>query len=176
MAGCSAALSKGSIRWRAHLIFLTVGTQFGFDRLVMAVDECLSTGGVREEIFAQIGPGKYVPAYMKCVRTLEHGEYERILQSCNQIISHAGIGSIATAMRLQKPMLVMPRQKRYNEVVNDHQVKTSQKFEKMGYILAAYDTSDLEEKLNCLQDFVPKQRVPNRNGVYACISDYMSGK
>jgi len=36
------------------MIFLTVGTQFPFDRLVKAVDETVRKNGLDEQIFAQV--------------------------------------------------------------------------------------------------------------------------
>ena len=43
------------------MIFLAVGTQFPFDRLVKALDDCLDTGIIDEEIFGQIGETSYKP-------------------------------------------------------------------------------------------------------------------
>jgi UDP-N-acetylglucosamine transferase subunit ALG13 len=43
------------------MIFLTVGTQFPFDRLVRAVDEAFDNGAIDEEVFAQIGETSYRP-------------------------------------------------------------------------------------------------------------------
>ena len=39
------------------MIFLAVGTQFGFDRLVKVVDEAIGWQLIQDAVFAQIGPG-----------------------------------------------------------------------------------------------------------------------
>ena len=46
------------------MIFVTVGTQLAFDRLVSAVDTWASTAG-GDEVFAQIGPSALQPKRLK---------------------------------------------------------------------------------------------------------------
>jgi UDP-N-acetylglucosamine transferase subunit ALG13 len=156
------------------MIFLTIGTLFEFDRLVRAVDELISSGNIQEEVIAQIGPGKYKPQSMKYIESLEKSEYEKVIQQCSALISHAGMGSISMAIKYQKPLIVMPRLKKYGEHVNDHQLHTALKFEELGYILAAYDENELVEKIKLLKTFIPKSRVPNRQGVIDRISSYLN--
>jgi len=156
------------------MIFLTIGTLFEFDRLVRAVDELISSGSIQEEVFAQIGTGKYKPSSMKYVESLEKSEFEKVIQQCTALISHAGMGSISMAIKYQKPLIVMPRLKKYGEHVNDHQLHTALKFEELGHILAAYDENELVEKIKLLKTFIPKSRVPNRQGVIDRISSYLN--
>ena len=155
------------------MIFLAVGTQFGFDRLVKAIDEAIERGLIQDTVFAQIGPGTYFPKRMEYVVSLEKEVFDKTLNSCEAIISHAGMGNIALALKMGKPLLVMPRRKRYGEVVNDHQVDTARKFEHLGHILVAYDTDELPDKIKLLKTFVPKPRIPNRQGVIDRISRFL---
>jgi beta-1,4-N-acetylglucosaminyltransferase len=147
------------------MIFLAVGTQFGFDRIVKAVDRAIEQKLVQDEIFAQIGPGQYKPVAMKYVVNLEKDEFDKTFNSCNAMISHAGMGNISLALKLGKPLLVMPRLKQYGEVVNNHQIDTARKFEQLGHVLAAYDEKELIEKIKLLNTFTPTKRTPNRQGV-----------
>lgn len=156
------------------MIFLAVGTQFGFDRLIKAIDEAIEKGLVPEAVFAQIGPGSYLPKRMKYVISLDKEAFDETLKSCEAIISHAGMGNIALALKMQKPLLVLPRQKKYGEVVNDHQVDTARKFEQLGHILAAYDTEELVEKIKLLRSFVPAPRIPNKQGVIDRIGQFLA--
>lgn len=155
------------------MIFLSVGTQFGFDRLVKAVDECLGNRSIEAEIFAQIGPGAYVPKHMPSVSSLDRDAFELQARSCEALISHAGMGSITLALRMKKPLLVVPRRKKYGEVVNDHQVGTARRFSEEGHIIVAYDTHDLAEQIRLLKEFVPKAREPNRQGVVDRITEQL---
>lgn len=156
------------------MIFLAVGSQFGFDRLVKAVDDAIERGHISDAVFAQIGPGPYLPKQMEYVVSLEKEVFDKTLNTCEAIISHAGIGNIALALKQGKPLLVMPRRKQYGEVVNDHQLDTARKFEELGHVLAAYDTDELIEKIKLLKTFIPKPRVPNRQGVIDRISQFLA--
>ena len=140
------------------MIFLTVGTQFGFDRLVKAVDETVGQGVIAEEVFAQIGSGEYEPRNIKFARMLEKEDFDTKLAEASAVISHAGIGTITTAINLNKPVLAMPRLKGFGELVNDHQLHTARKFEQLGHILAVYSSDDLPAKIELLKHFVPKVR------------------
>lgn len=140
------------------MIFLAVGTQFGFDRLVKVVDEAIEQGLVQDTVFAQIGPGSYMPKRMEYVVSLENEEFDKVLNSCDAMVSHAGMGNIALALKQGMPLLVMPRLKRFGEVVNDHQVDTARKFAELGHVLAAYDEGDFLEKIKQLKSFIPKKR------------------
>ena len=95
------------------MIFLTVGTQFPFDRLVKAVDDVFDDGLIDEEIFAQIGESSYKPRNFECVNTLDKRRFDRLIQETSGIISHAGVGTITMALDNEKPLLVMPRLARH---------------------------------------------------------------
>ena len=147
------------------MIFLTVGTQFPFDRLVKSVDQAFDKGLIDEEIFAQIGETSYRPRNIEWVASLDKKAFDKHLKEASSIIGHAGMGTITMALKNYKPLLVMPRLKRYREHVNDHQVDTARKFEELGHVLVAYDVEDLPDSIRKLKNFVPKERKANPNAV-----------
>lgn len=140
------------------MIFLTVGTQFPFDRLVRAVDDFLDTHDLQDEVFAQIGNSTYKPRHFEAVATLDKEAFDRCFRQASAIIGHAGMGTIVLALDCSKPLLAMPRQKKYGEVVNDHQMALADEFEALGHILVGHNASELAAKLIRLKSFVPKQR------------------
>lgn len=156
------------------MIFLAVGTQFGFDRLVKAVDEAIGRQLIQDTVFAQIGPGSYLPRRMEYVVSLEKEEFDTVLNSCDAMISHTGIGNIALALKMGKPLLVMPRLKRFGEVVNDHQVDTARKFEQLGHILVAYEVEELPERIEQLKTFVPCKREAQPQAVVERIAQFLT--
>ena len=91
------------------MIFLTIGTQFPFNRLLKAVDDCFDNGLINEEIFAQIGNSSYRPHNFEAVSFLEKDLFDKHIREASCIISHAGIGSITMALNYNKPLLVMPK-------------------------------------------------------------------
>ncbi|MBA7651210.1 hypothetical protein ES703_59027 [subsurface metagenome] len=156
------------------MIFLTVGTQFPFDRLVKCVDDAVSQNGFKEEIFAQIGESSYRPRNFEGVSSLEKRLFDKRIREASGIISHAGIGTIMMALDNRKPLLVMPRLRKYGEVVNDHQVAIARKFEELGHILVAYDTKDLLQKMKQLRTFVPRKRKAQPHAVAERIARFLN--
>jgi len=155
------------------MIFLTVGTQFPFDRLVKAIDDLIEQKGLTEEFFCQIGSSSYVPRNFKAVSSLEKHLFDKYMRQASSIISHAGMGTITAALQFDKPLLVMPRLAQYKEVVNDHQVAIARKFEADGHLLAAYDTSELPDKFEQLRSFIPQPRDCQPQQVAQRIADYL---
>ena len=147
------------------MIFLTVGTQFPFDRLVRAVDSIIDKGLISETLFAQIGESSYKPRNFESAACLEKGVFDDYMRQASGIIGHAGMGTITMALSNRKPLLVMPRLKRYHEVVNDHQLAIAKKFSELGHILAVYDAKDLPEGVRRLESFVPLGRKANPEAV-----------
>jgi len=156
------------------MIFLTVGTQFPFDRLVEAVDQVAGKNGFDEQIVAQTGDGSYRPANFEAAPSLEKALFDRHFAGADSIISHAGMGTITMALEQSKPLLVMPRLKKYGEVVNDHQLAIAKKFEQLGYLLVAYGAEDVPEKMKQLKSFVPKERKTSADAVTARISAFLN--
>lgn len=156
------------------MIFLTVGTQFPFDRLVRSVDEAISQNGFDEEIFAQVGDSSYRPRNFEAVPSLEKCVFDKYVRGASCIIGHAGIGIITTALENNKPLLVMPRLKRYGEVVNDHQLAIAKRFELLGHVLVAYKTEELPRKIKQLRTFVPRKRESQHQAVTDRITRFLN--
>ncbi len=156
------------------MIFLTVGTQFPFDRLVKSVDEMLSENGFEEEIFAQIGESSYQPRNFEAVPFLEKRLFDKHICEASGIISHGGIGTIAMAIEHNKPLLAMPRLKRYGEVVHDHQIAIVKRFELLGHVLVAYETAELPAKIKQLKSFVPRKRKTQPQAVVERIAQFLN--
>lgn len=156
------------------MIFLTVGTQFPFDRLVKAVDDACIEHSFAEEIVAQVCCSSYKPKNFETAQSLEKSLFDNYISQASGIISHAGMGTITIALEHNKPLLVMPRLKKYGEVVNDHQVAISRKFEKLGHILVAYTADELPEKMKQLKSFIPQPRNVQTKAVVERIGTFLN--
>lgn len=155
------------------MIFLTVGTSFPFDRLVEAVDEAVSAKKITNSIFAQVGRGGYRPRNFDSVETLEKNEFDNYFHQADAVIAHAGMGTITMALEQNKPILVMPRLKKYGELVNDHQLATAKRFEQLGHVLAIYETSELPAKADLLKSFQPVPRLTQVEKVAERIGTFL---
>ncbi len=128
------------------MIFVTVGTQLPFDRLIKAVDLWASKNqGV--DVCAQIGPTKYQPQHMQWSQFIDAEEFRNKVEQADSIVAHAGMGSIIMALELGKPIVVMPRCAHLGEHRNDHQVATARKLVTQGLINVAFDEEELAHKL-----------------------------
>jgi UDP-N-acetylglucosamine transferase subunit ALG13 len=155
------------------MIFLTTGTQFAFDRLVEAVDQACSEGLLDQDVFAQIGESRYRPRAFRFVLRLGRADYTRWMDAATAVIGHAGMGTITEAMDRGKPLLVMPRLKRFGEVVNDHQVDITRRFAEAGHVLAVYDAADIPEGIQRLKTFVPRPREASPQAVAERIRRFL---
>jgi UDP-N-acetylglucosamine transferase subunit ALG13 len=155
------------------MIFITVGTSFPFDRLVQAIDDAVTNKEIEAEFFAQVGKGGYRPKNFDSVETLNKGIFDEHFEKADAVISHAGMGTIAMALEQNKPIMVMPRMKKYKELVNDHQLSAAKRFEKLGHVISAYDTTQLIDKFTMLKSFVPIHRESSVKQVSARIGVFL---
>lgn len=140
------------------MIFVTVGAQMPFDRLIRAVDEW-SAHHRRTDVFAQIGRDAWRPKHIRWSEFLGPKEFRDNVTDSDAVIAHAGMGSILTALELSKPIVVMPRRGDLHETRNDHQVATAKQFLAQGRILVAFDESHLWEKLEHLSTFKAGEQI-----------------
>lgn len=122
------------------MIFVAVGTQFPFDRLIRSVDEWAEQHGVNG--IAQIAGGEYQPQHLHWERFMSTDTFNQHLQAASLIISHAGMGNIITALENRKPIIVMNRQHALGEHRNDHQLDG---LAWMGQLPGVYTASTQEE-------------------------------
>jgi UDP-N-acetylglucosamine transferase subunit ALG13 len=102
------------------MILVTVGTHpQGFERLVKAADELAAD--LDEEVVIQYGSSSYVPQHARGFRWATSQEMERLTTEARVVISHAAAGAIILALHAGKPLVLVPRLKQYNELLDDHQ-------------------------------------------------------
>jgi UDP-N-acetylglucosamine transferase subunit ALG13 len=138
------------------VIFVAVGTQLPFDRLIRAVDEWAGSRN-RRDVFAQIGPAKYHPQYLDWSEFIDASEFRHRVSEADVVIAHAGMGSIITALELGKAIIVMPRLASLGEHRNDHQVATAKRFLSQGRINVAFDEQELSVRLDSLEQLTRTQ-------------------
>lgn len=128
------------------MIFVTVGSQMPFDRLIQAVDRWAA--GTSADVFGQIADAEYIPKHFQFVASMEPSQYSDIVRKADLIVAHAGMGSIITALEYGKPILIMPRRGGLSETRNDHQIATARKFSDKNGIVVAMDEIELIQKLD----------------------------
>ena len=129
------------------MVFLTVGTQLPFERLVQSVDKW---AGLNPDmpVFAQIGETLYRPKYMEFVERISPAEYAEKFSAARVVVSHVGMGTIISGLENAKPLVLMPRLASLGEHRNDHQLGTARKFSDRAIIDIVESEQALLEALN----------------------------
>jgi len=128
------------------LIFVSVGAyDKPFDRLVSAVDSLASEGVFAEKIFAQIGHSKVPVGGLPFARFLSFDEMNNRADKASIIITQGGPGSIMLGLERGKIPIVVPRQKVFGEMVDNHQVLFAKKLASENKILLVHDIADLKD-------------------------------
>jgi len=122
------------------MIFVAVGTQFPFNRLIKTMDDWAYDH--EEKVIAQISEGDYLPEYIKWQRFLDGEQYNKNIREASVFVSHAGMGNIISAREQQTPIIVMNRQYKLGEHRNDHQAEG---LKWMGKLEGVYTASTQEE-------------------------------
>lgn len=142
------------------MILVLLGTQNNsFHRLLEQIEKNIENGNITEEVVVQAGYTKYEPKVikkkMKIFDTISKRELDKLIEKANLVISHGGVGSMVTANQKGKKVIAVPRYKKYNEHVNDHQIETIKIFEMKGYVLLAENVEDIDKALLQVKDFEP---------------------
>jgi len=156
--GTLGEIRRSGISRISVVIFVTVGAQMPFDRLINAVDSWAADHD-GTEVFAQIGKAGARPKHVRWKTFIDPEEFKLVMQEANVIVAHAGTGSIITALEYGKPILVMPRRADLHETRNDHQIATAERFREMGSVAVALDENELYERLDELESIEPGRAI-----------------
>jgi UDP-N-acetylglucosamine transferase subunit ALG13 len=159
------------------MIFVTVGSQEPFDRLIAAVDQWARLRA-RSDVFAQIATSTVQPRHIRFTHFVEPAEFNRIMEQTRVIVAHAGMGSIISALELGKPIVVMPRRAEFRETRNDHQVATAERFGAQGRIIVAMDENELPAKLDHALTLGETDRIQAQASPHliATIRNFLEGR
>ena len=129
------------------MIFGTVGThEQPFNRLIEYIDNLKKEGIIKEEVIMQTGFSTYEPKYCKWDKLLPYEQMIKNVSEARIVITHGGPASFIMPLQMGKIPIVVPRQKKYGEHVNDHQVEFAERVAKqMGNILVVKEIEDIKD-------------------------------
>ena len=125
------------------MIFATIGTQAPFDRFVRIIDEVAAN--IEEEVIVQALSPNYQPKHVRVVNFLPPNEFNEVFTKARLIVAHAGMGTIISALRQGKPIIIFPRIAALGEHRNEHQMDTAEKMKQLNYVYVAFDESQLKQ-------------------------------
>jgi UDP-N-acetylglucosamine transferase subunit ALG13 len=120
------------------MILVSVGTeQFAFDRLMYWIEVLKDNDLLQgEEVVVQYGNSKLLPSGVKVYRLLKEEMFRELIQQARLVIAHCGEGTVLLLDTLELPYILVPRSKRFNEHVDDHQVELALALEEMNVPIA----------------------------------------
>lgn len=131
------------------MIFVTLGTQkFQFDRLLKKLDELVESGKIeKQDLVVQCVYSEYVPKNYEMFAMKPQNEIEDYMKNAEIIITHSGTGSIITALKLKKRIIIVPRLKQYEEHVDNHQIELAEVFKEKVNAIVVTDMEQLENAM-----------------------------
>lgn len=162
--------AEGKVSRGCGVIFVTVGTHnTGFNRLVKAADAYAAT--TLEKVIIQKGSSSYVPQHADYFDFAPSSKIAEISNQASIIITHAGAGSVLTSLASQAITVVVPRMKKWGEVVDDHQFELAEAIQDSGQ---GYMLSDVDDLATLLRT-IPMSKPTVNTGEAALVS-YLKGK
>lgn len=127
------------------MIFVTVGThEQPFNRLVQEIDNLKRDGVITEDVIMQTGYSTYEPKYCQWDKLIPYKQMIKNVEDARIVITHGGPASFIMPLQIGKTPIVVPRQKKFDEHVNDHQVEFARNVaERMGNIISVENITQL---------------------------------
>ena len=156
------------------MILVTLGTQDKtFERLLKAIQKEIDKGNIKDRVVVQAGSTQFESKDMEIFDLIDRDKFSELIQECDLLITHGGVGSIITGLKNNKKVIAAPRLEKYGEHTNDHQLQIIEKFSNTGLILPLYDFDKLEELLKEINKFKPKKYKSNTNNMIKLIEEYI---
>lgn len=152
------------------MIFVTVGThEQSFERLVKKVDELKRDKIIDEDVIIQKGYTDYEPRYCESYKLIGYNDMQKYLEDARIIITHGGPASFIAPLTIGKIPIVVPRQKDFNEHVNNHQKDfVEQVVARDNSIIPCYNIDDLEKLIKEYDSIVEnmKEKYKSNNKLF----------
>lgn len=130
------------------MIFVTVGThEDQFDRLIKEIDELKGNQIIKDDVFIQKGYCNYIPQNCDYKDVISYDEMDKYTNNARIVITHGGPGSIFQAIQYGKKPIVVPRNPKFDEHVDEHQIKFSKRMFEKGRIDLVLDIIQLREAI-----------------------------
>lgn len=154
------------------MIFVTLGTQDkSFERLLKDIKKQIDLENIKEKVVVQAGFTKFDSKDMEIFDLISMDEFDRLMNECDLLITHGGVGSIISGLKKNKKVIAVARLAKYKEHMNDHQKQIVDNFSEAGYILKYDENDDLKEILDKIKTFKPKKYVSNTDNMIKLVTE-----
>lgn len=158
------------------MIFITVGSseEYKFPRLLQIVDELCDEGVISgQDVIAQIGYTEYEPRNYKSFDMTSDEEFKELVAKADIIITHAGTGSVTSALKAHKKVIIFPRRFEFKEHLDNHQLELAELFTNQGYTMTAMDKDELRNALVAIKEFKPREFISSNKKINQIVMDFI---
>lgn len=143
------------------MIFVTVGThEQQFNRLIECMDKYAAEH--EEKVIIQTGFSTYEPQNCEWSKLYPYQKMVELIYEARIVITHGGPSSFIVPLQIGKIPIVVPREKQYDEHVNNHQVYfCRQVAERVGTIIEVEDMNELAKIIDTYDDEIKKVTKKN---------------
>lgn len=131
------------------MIFVTVGThEQPFDRLLKCIDKMVENKEISEKVIVQKGYTDFELKFCESYKLIGYEEMQNYIREARIVVTHGGPASFIAPITIGKIPIVVPRQKVFNEHVNDHQLDFAIQIEKkMKNIIVAKNDEEIIDSI-----------------------------
>lgn len=153
-------------------LFVPLGTQkFQFSRLIEALNQLIEKGLYKpDEIVMQSSIYEIKPKFTH-YELIPAVKFDELIEKAELVITHSGVNSIISCMKRKKPLIIVPRLKKYGEHVDNHQVEIAQLMKQKFDVIVVEDMKDLEGAIKEAKNHVYKQWVSHNLELVSAIRD-----
>ena len=127
-------------------IFVEVGShKMPFTRLLSEVDRLAKKN--KWDVFVQKG---YTEIKMPNCDSKEFISKKQLIleiKKANVVVAHAGAGNIISVLAEKKPLVIVPRRKKFDEHTDDHQTELAKVLAKEGKCASVFEINELEKAI-----------------------------
>jgi UDP-N-acetylglucosamine transferase subunit ALG13 len=111
-------------------------------------------GLLDEPVIIQRGNGTYQPCHAESFQFTSGKHMIDLTQEARVVVSHVAAGAIILSLQHQKPLVIVPRRKKYGEHLDDHQFQLARALERSGRAVVVFEPwlPDLYSAVQCAKD------------------------
>lgn len=118
------------------------------DRLIAEVDRLIESGAIAERVIIQSAAFGRQPRHAEVVGIVASDRVKELMREATCVICHGGPASILEALAAGKRPVVVPRDPRAGEQVDDHQLRFVRWIAARRPITPVWDVSTLQDALD----------------------------
>lgn len=149
-----------------------------FNRLLEAIDHAVASGTIKDNVFVQRGHTPYQPKNVPFEDFISFGELCEKIEASEVVITHAGAGATLTCLQCQRRPISVPRQHKYGEHIDDHQLPFSQRLHDFGLV---HQVLEMDELVPAIQTAREQQSFSHdgtkaSSGIVQFLDDFWADK